>query len=78
MSSPNLEKALTFLDDRLLGATSNAVERGNRRYRKMQKTVYRVRTESGINGRIALDLQRESRARDRMEAARTLHRARAA
>jgi hypothetical protein len=26
--SPNLEKALTFLDDRLLGATSNAVERG--------------------------------------------------
>ncbi len=31
--SANLEKALTFLDDRLLGATSNAVERGNRRYR---------------------------------------------
>jgi len=30
---------LTFLDDRLLGATSNAVERGNRRYRKMQKTI---------------------------------------
>jgi hypothetical protein len=76
--SPNLEKALTFLDDRLLGATSNAVERGNRRYRKMQKTVYRVRTESAINGRIALDLERESRARDRMEADRTLHRVRAA
>src|SRR5262249_41713407 len=37
LSSPNLEKALVFLDDRLLGATSNAVERGNRRYRKMQK-----------------------------------------
>jgi hypothetical protein len=76
--SANLEKALTFLDDRLLGATSNAVERGNRRYRKMQKAVYRVRTESAINGRIALDLQRESQARDRLEAARTLHRARAA
>jgi hypothetical protein len=76
--SPNLEKALTFLDDRLLGATSNAVERGNRRHRKMQKTVYRVRTESSINGRIALDLQRESRAQDRMEVTRTLHRARAA
>jgi hypothetical protein len=75
--SANLEKALVFLDDRLLGATSNAVERGNRRYRKMQKTVYRVRTESSINGRIALDLQRESRARDRTEAARTLHQARA-
>ena len=32
--STNLEKALTILDDRLLPATSNAVERGNRRYRK--------------------------------------------
>jgi hypothetical protein len=76
--SPNLEKALVFLDDRLLGATSNAVERGNRRYRKMQKTIYRARTESAINGRLALDLERESRARDRMDATRTLHRARAA
>jgi hypothetical protein len=75
--SANLEKALTFLDDRLLGATSNAVERGNRRYRKMQKTIYRVRTESAINGRIALDLERESRAQGRIEADRTLHRARA-
>ncbi len=32
--SANVEKTLTFLDDRLLPATSNAVERGNRRYRK--------------------------------------------
>src|SRR3989441_13265386 len=37
--SPTLEKALTFLDDALLPSTSNAVERGNRRYRKMQKQV---------------------------------------
>src|SRR2546428_10458525 len=36
--SPHLEKALTFLDDKLLPATSNAVERGNRRHRKMQKS----------------------------------------
>jgi hypothetical protein len=35
--SPNLEKALTFLDDRLLPATSNAVEHGNCRHRKMQQ-----------------------------------------
>jgi hypothetical protein len=35
LHSPNLEKALTFLDDKLLPATSNAVERGNRRHRKM-------------------------------------------
>lgn len=33
--SPNLDKALTFLDDKLLPSTSNAVERGNRRHRKM-------------------------------------------
>jgi Transposase len=76
--SPNLEKALTFLDDRLLPATSNAVERGSRRYRKMQARIYRVRTEAQIKGRLALDLLRESRARDRAEARGTLHRARAA
>jgi hypothetical protein len=44
--SPTLEKALTFLDDKLLPATSNAVERGNRRHRKMQKSVYRVRDKA--------------------------------
>jgi hypothetical protein len=43
--APTLEKALTFLDDTLLPATSNAVERGNRRHRKMQKSVYRVRSK---------------------------------
>jgi hypothetical protein len=43
--SSNLEQALTFLDDTLLPATSNAVERGNRRHRKMHKSVYRVRSK---------------------------------
>ncbi len=33
--SPTLEKALVFLDDKLLLSTSNAGERGNRHYRKM-------------------------------------------
>jgi hypothetical protein len=33
LKSPTLEKALVFLDDRLLPSTSNAVERGNRRFR---------------------------------------------
>ena len=56
----NVEKALTFLDDRLLGSTSNAVERSNRRYRKMQKTVYRVRTYAHIVARFALDLFRDA------------------
>lgn len=60
--SANLEKALTFLDDKLLPATSNAVERGNRRHRKMQKSVYRMRNQACLEGRIALDMIRESRA----------------
>jgi len=59
LSSPNLEKALTFLDDSLLPATSNAVERANRRHRKMQKSIYRVRTRDHISQRIAIDMQRD-------------------
>jgi hypothetical protein len=74
--SPNLEKALTFLDDKLLPSTSNAVERGNRRHRKMQKTVYRVRTSSHISSRIALDMEREERAAQRDLTTQVLHRAR--
>ena len=77
LDSPNLEKALTFLGDRLLPATSNAVERGNRRFRKMQKTVSRVRTQAHLIGRIALEMWRESRAQGRAETTRTLHRVRA-
>jgi hypothetical protein len=76
--SSGLEKALVFLDEKLMGATSNAVERGDRRYRKMQKTVYRVRTERSINARLALDLLRERQARTRAETTKFLHKARAA
>ena len=75
--SPGLEKALVFLDESLLGATSNAVERGNRRYRKMQKTVYRVRTRRRIEARLALDLLREQHATGRIETTQALHKARA-
>jgi hypothetical protein len=71
--SPNLEKALTFLDDKLLPSTSNAVERGYRRHRKMQKTVYRVRTKANISSRIALDMLREERAKQRQQTTYTLH-----
>ncbi len=78
LMSPGLEKALVFLDERLMGATSNAVERGNRRYRKMQKTVYRVRTKEAIEGRLAMDLLRESQAQGRASTTKTLHKARAA
>jgi Transposase len=76
--APGLEKALVFLDEKLLGATSNAVERGNRRYRKMQKAVYRVRTQQTIEGRLALDLLREWQAGGRATTTKTLHKARAA
>ena len=75
--SPTLEKALTFLDDTLLPSTSNAVERGNRRYRKMQKSVYRVRTHAQIRARLALDMWREAHAEGRQQTLATLHRVRA-
>jgi hypothetical protein len=75
--SPTLEKALTFLDDKLLPSTSNAVERGNRRYRKMQKSVYRVRTHEQIRARLALDMWREAQAEGRQQTLALLHRARA-
>ena len=74
--SPNLDKALTFLDDKLLPSTSNAVERGNRRHRKMQKTVYRVRTRERIHNRIALDMLRDSQSEARNQTLETLHHAR--
>jgi Transposase len=74
LRSPNLEKALVFLDDKLMPSTSNAVERGNRRHRKMQKSVYRVRTRSGLEGRMALDLQRERQAEGRQATTKSLHR----
>lgn len=76
LDSPNLEKALTFLDDKLLAATSNAVERGNRRHRKMQKAVYRVRQRETLQGRLALDLQREGQASERQDTLGTLHQTR--
>jgi hypothetical protein len=74
--TPNLEKALTFLDDKLLPATSNAVERSNRRYRKAQRGIYSVRTAAHIRQRIALDLQREQQSRDRRQTTAVLHQAR--
>ena len=71
--SPSLDKALTFLDDKLLPSTSNAVERGNRRHRKMQKTVYRVRKMKILKGRIALDMFRDAQAEDRARTSQCLH-----
>jgi hypothetical protein len=69
---PNLEKALTFLDDSLLPSTSNAVERGYRRHRKMQKSVYRVRSQERIIERVALDMERDARTEAREQTASTL------
>jgi Transposase len=77
LQSPNLEKALTFLDDKLFPSTSNAVERGNRRHRKMQKVVYRVRTHENITNRIAMDMLRNSQKEGRTSTIKTLHKTRA-
>ena len=76
LNSPNLEKALEFLDDKLLGSTSNAVERSNRRFRKAQNSIYSVRTKEHLEQRLALDMHREQRATKRQQTTKTLHRAR--
>jgi len=73
LESPTLEKSLEFLSDKRLPSTSNAVERGNRRHRKMQKTVYRVRTKTHIENRIALDMYREARLPKRRRTLGRLH-----
>lgn len=70
LKSPTLEKAREFWDDKLMPATSNAVERGNRRHRNMQKSGYRVCPKANLAGRMALDLQRERHASGR-ESTRT-------
>ena len=75
--APPLEKARTFLDEKLLPSTSNAVARGNRRYCKMQRNVYRVRTQAQIRARLALDMWREAQAEGRPLTLASLHRARA-
>ena len=66
------------MDDRLLPATSNAVERANRRYRKMQKSIYGVRTQAHIIGRLALDFLYERVTPAREATLRFLHASRAA
>jgi len=71
--TPNIEKALTFLDDSQLPSTSNAVERGYRRHRKMQKSVYRVRTQDHISQRVAIDMQRDEQAQGRLQTISILH-----
>jgi len=76
LKSPTLEKALEFLDDNLLGSTSNAVERSNRRFRKAQNSIYSVRTKEHLEQRLALDMHREQRAPKRQQTMKTLHRAR--
>jgi len=76
LESATVDRSLVFLDDKQLPSTSNAVERGNRRFRKMQKTVYRVRTVDRIRERIALDMVRDSRIPSRQQTMRALQIAR--
>jgi transposase-like protein len=73
LASTNAEKSLAYLDVKDFPGTSNAVERGNRRHRKMQKSVYRVRMLEHIRQRIALDMQRERGSRTRFQIIELLH-----
>jgi hypothetical protein len=73
LAHPNLDRALEFLDDKLLEKTSNAVERSNRRHRKMQKSVYRVRTQHTIERRIKLDMMRDLNLSKRVMLVTALH-----
>jgi hypothetical protein len=77
LESPTIDRSLFFLDDEQLPSTSNAVERGNRRFRKMQKTVYRVRTHENIRNRIAMDMFRDLYLPLRRQTVQSLHQARA-
>jgi len=77
LESPTIDRSLLFLDDKKLPSTSNAVERGNRRFRKMQKTVYRVRTHENIRNRIAMDMFRDLYSPLRYQTIQSLHQARA-
>lgn len=61
LASPNLGKALEFLEDPNLAATNNAVERENRRHRKRQKTIYRARTRETIAARIRFSMVHDVR-----------------
>src|ERR1700675_3928503 len=47
---------------------------GNRRHPKMQKTVYRVRTQEHLHNRISLDMLRDSQKDGRTDSLKTLHR----
>jgi len=76
LESSTVDRSLVFLEDKKLPSTSNAVERANRRFRKMQKTVYRVRTMDRIRERIALDMVRESSLLSRRQTMRSLQIAR--
>lgn len=77
LMQPTLERALECLDDRLLERTSNSVERSNRRFRKMQGSIYRARTKKTIEQRINLDLLRDLAVSHRIPLLHQLHEERA-
>jgi hypothetical protein len=72
LKSPNPEKARAFLDGKLWRATSNAVERANRRFRQRPNRISRVRTKEHWEQRLAPDIQRQQRASQRQQTLKTL------
>jgi hypothetical protein len=75
--APTWAKALTCLDAKRLPSTSHAVARGNRRYRKRPKPVYRVRPPEPRRARVVLDMWRAAHAEGRQHPLASLHQARA-
>jgi hypothetical protein len=71
--APTLEEAPTFPDEALLSATSNAVERGYRRHRKMRKMIYRIRTGEHLDQRIAMAMHRDAQAPGRFRRLQAPH-----
>lgn len=77
LNSPMIDKSLRFLDDKYCPSTSNSVERSNRGFRKMQKSIYRVRTLVQLRQRIALDMFRSRNSAEFRKTLSSLHHARA-
>jgi hypothetical protein len=72
LKGPVREKAREFLGDKLLGATSNAVERANRRFRKARGSISSVRAKGHLEQRLALGRHREPRAPKRRQTLKAL------
>jgi hypothetical protein len=56
---------ITFLDYENLDRTNNDVERANRRFRKDQKSCYRIRVPQGIKNALNYEVMHQKRLKER-------------